>query len=160
VGLRVGADVPFCLVGGTALGEGIGEVLSPLPAPPPHHLVVTKSAAGAETAQIYAAYDERPVDGNPSVALVAEALRVGDPGALARSLGNDLAPVTEGFVPEVRELEEALLSAGASGAAMSGTGTAVFGIFTSEAEARAAADRLRADFAVVFEPVQRGVEVL
>ena len=160
VGLRVGADVPFCLAGGTALGEGIGEVLSPLPAPPPHHLVVTKSAAGAETAQIYAAYDERPVDGNPSVALVAEALRVGDPGALARSLGNDLAPVTEGFVPEVRELEEALLSAGASGAAMSGTGTAVFGIFTSEAEARAAADRLRADFAVVFEPVQRGVEVL
>jgi 4-diphosphocytidyl-2-C-methyl-D-erythritol kinase len=159
VGLRVGADVPFCLAGGTALGEGIGEVLSPLPAPPPHHLVVAKPAAGAETARIYGAYDERPVGGNPSIAPVVEALRAGDPGALAESLGNDLAPVTEGLVSEVRALEEALLRAGALGAAMSGTGTAVFGVFASEAEARAAADGLRAPFVAVCEPVPRGVEV-
>lgn len=159
VGLWVGADVPFCLIGGTALGEGIGEVLSLLPTPPPHHLVVAKQAAGAETARIYGAYDERPVGGNPSVAPVVEALRAGDPGGLARSLGNDLAPVTENLVPEIRALEEALLRAGALGAAMSGTGTAVFGIFASEAEARAAADGLRAPFVAVYEPVQRGVEV-
>jgi 4-diphosphocytidyl-2-C-methyl-D-erythritol kinase len=159
VGLRVGADVPFCLTGSTALGEGIGEVLSPLPAPPPHHLVVAKPAAGAETARIYGAYDERPVGGNSSVVPVVEALRVGDPSALARSLGNDLAPVTEGLVPEVRALEEALLRAGALGAAMSGTGTAVFGVFASEVEARAAADGLRAPFVAVCEPVPRGVEV-
>jgi 4-diphosphocytidyl-2-C-methyl-D-erythritol kinase len=159
VGLRVGADVPFCLAGGTALGEGIGEVLSLLPAPPPHHLVVAKPAAGAETALIYGAYDERPVDGNPSVAPVEEALRAGDLDALARSLGNDLAPVTEDLVPEVRALEKALLRAGALGAAMSGTGTAVFGIFASEAEARAAADGSRATFVAVCEPVPRGVEV-
>jgi 4-diphosphocytidyl-2-C-methyl-D-erythritol kinase len=160
VGLRVGADVPFCLAGGTALGEGIGEVLSPLPTPPPHHLVVAKPAAGAETARIYGAYDERPVGGNPFVAPVVEALRAGDSGALARSLGNDLAPVTKGLVPEVRALEEVLLRAGALGAAMSGTGTAVFGIFASEVEARAAADGLRATFVAVCEPVPRGVEVL
>ncbi len=160
VGLRVGADVPFCLGGGTALGEGVGEVLSPLPAPPPHHLVVAKPAAGAETARIYGAYDERPVGGNSSVAPVVEALRAGDPGGLARSLGNDLAPVTEDLVPEVRALEEALLRAGASGAAMSGTGTAVFGVFASETEARAAADGLRATFVAVCEPAPRGVEVM
>lgn len=160
VGLRIGADVPFCLAGDTALGEGIGEVLSPLPAPPPHRLVVAKPAAGAETAQIYGAYDKWPVDGNFSVAPVVEALRAGDLDALARSLGNDLTPVTEDLVPEVRALEKALLRAGALGAAMSGTGTAVFGIFASEAEARATADRLRAAFVAVCEPVQRGVEVL
>ncbi len=159
VGLRVGADVPFCLAGGTALGEGIGEVLSPLPPPPPHHLVVAKPAAVAETARIYGAYDEHPVGGNSSVAPVVEALRVGDSGALAGSLGNYLTPVTEGLVPEVRALEEALLRAGALGAAMSGTGTAVFGVFASEAEARAAADGLRAPFVAVCEPVHRGVEV-
>ena len=159
VGLRVGADVPFCLAGGSALGEGIGEVLRSLPAPPPHHLVVAKPAVGAETARIYGAYDERPVGGNSSVAPVVEALRAGDPGALAVSLGNDLAPVTKGLVPEVRALEEALLRAGALGAAMSGTGTAVFGVFASEAEARAAADGLRAPFVAVCEPVPRGVEV-
>ena len=160
VGLRVGADVPFCLAGGTALGEGIGEVLSSLPAPPPHHLVVAKPAAGAETARIYGTYDERPVGGNSSIAPVVEALWAGDSGALARSLGNDLAPVTEGLVPEVRALEEALLRAGALGAAMSGTGTAVFGVFVSEVEARAAADGLRAPFVAVCEPTPRGVEVL
>ena len=160
VSLQIGADVPFCLAGGTALGEGIGEVLSPLPAPPMHRLVVVKPAAGVETAWIYGAYDERPVDGNPSVAPVIEALRARDPGALARFLGNDLAPVTEGLVPEVQALEEALLRAGALGAAMSGTGTAVFGIFSTEAEARAAADGLRAAFVAVCEPVSRGVEVL
>jgi 4-diphosphocytidyl-2-C-methyl-D-erythritol kinase len=62
-------------------------------------------------------------------------------------------------VPEVRALEEALLRAGALGAAMSGTGTAVFGVFASEAEARAAADGLRAPFVAVCKPVPRGVEV-
>lgn len=159
VGLRVGADIPFCLAGGTALGQGIGEVLSPLPSPPPHRLVIAKPAAGAETARIYRAYDERPVDGNPSVTSVIEALRVGEPGALAKALGNDLAPVTKGLVPEVRALEKALLRVGALGAAMSGTGTTVFGIFASEAEARAAADGLRAAFVFVCEPVPRGVKV-
>ena len=159
-GLRVGADVPFCLSGGTALGEGTGEVLSPLPAPRPHHLVVAKPGAGAWTARIYRAYDERPHRGGASVAPVAEALRVGDLGALARALGNDLAPVTKGLVPEVRALEEKLLRAGAVGAAMSGSGTAVYGVFGSEAEARAAANGLRASFVGVCEPVARGVELL
>jgi 4-diphosphocytidyl-2-C-methyl-D-erythritol kinase len=160
VALRVGADVPFCLTGGTALGEGIGEVLSPLPAPPVHRLVVAKPAVGAGTARIYGAYDERPVDSNPSVAPVVEALRAADPRALARALGNELEPVTETLVPEVGALEEELLRAGALGAAMSGTGTAVFGIFASEVEARVAADGLRTTCVAVCEPVQRGVEVL
>ncbi len=160
VGLRIGADVPFCLSGGTVLGEGIGEILSPLPGPPSHHLVVAKPAAGAWTARIYRAYDEQPHDGDASVAPVAEALRTGDLGALAQALGNDLAPATKGLVPDVRALEEELLRAGALGAAMSGSGTAVYGVFASEAEARAAAERLRAPFASVCGPVARGVEVL
>lgn len=159
-GLRIGADVPFCLSGGTALGEGIGEILSPLPAPPPHHLVVAKPAAGAWTARIYRAYDEQPHDGDASVVPVVEALRTGDLGALAQALGNDLAPVTKGLVPEVRALEEELLRAGALGVAMSGSGTAVYGVFASEAEARAAAGKLRAPFASVCGPVAHGVEIL
>jgi 4-diphosphocytidyl-2-C-methyl-D-erythritol kinase len=160
VGLRVGADVPFCLSGGTALGEGTGEILSPLPAPPPHHLVVAKPAAGAWTARIYHAYDERPEGGNGFVAPTVQALRTGDLGALAGALGNDLAPVTKALVPEVRVLEEELLYTGAVGAAMSGSGTAVFGMFRSEAEARTAAEELKSPFVSVCGPVARGVEVL
>lgn len=159
IGLRVGADVPFCITGGTALGEGIGEVLSPLPSPPPHHLVVAKPAAGASTARIYRAYDELPARDDPSVVPVVKALRTNDLTALAKGLGNDLAPVTKELVPEVGELEEVLLSAGALGAAMSGSGTAVFGVFGSGEEARAAAGRLRAPFVAVCEPVSQGVTV-
>lgn len=158
VGLQVGADVPFCLAEGTVLGEGIGEVLSPLPAPPPHRLVVAKPAVGAETTRIYGAYDRRPVSGNPSVVPVVDALEAGDLDSLAESVGNDLTPVTEVLVPEVRVLRKALLHAGALGVAMSGTGTAVFGVFASEA--RDAVDGLRASFVAVCEPVPRGVEIL
>jgi 4-diphosphocytidyl-2-C-methyl-D-erythritol kinase len=159
-GLRVGADVPFCLSGGTALGEGIGEVLSSLPAPPPHRLVVAKPATGARTTRIYRAYDERPKGGNAFVAPVTEALRASDLYTLARALGNDLAPVTKDLVPEVRILEAELLRAGSLGVTMSGSGTAVFGVFGSETEARAAAEWLRAPFVGVCEPVKRGVEML
>lgn len=160
VGLRVGVDVAFCVEGGTALGEGIGEVLSPLPAPPSHYLVVAKPAVGANTARIYRAYDERPEGGVPSVAPTVEALRAGDPILLARGVGNDLAPVTESLVPEVQVLRGDLLRAGALGTAMSGTGTAVYGIFGSEVEAQAAKKRLHPHFATVCEPVAHGVRML
>lgn len=161
VGLRVGADVPFCLSGGTARGEGIGEVLSRLPTPPLHHLVVAKPIASAETARIYRAYDERiRGNGDAFVAPVTEALQVGDLEALAQALGNDLALVTKDLVPEVRALEEELLRAGAIGAAMTGSGTAVYGIFGSETEARAATNGLRVPFVSTCEPVGCGIEIL
>lgn len=161
VGSRIGADVPFCISGGTALGEGIGEVLTPLPAPPPHALVVAKPAARAETARIYRAYDEQPPRNRTSVAPVTEALVAGDTGALAVSIGNDLAPVTKALLPEVGELEKELLEAGAIGAAMSGTGSAVYGVFGSHEDAVKARRRLRqASFIGVFEPVTRGAELL
>ncbi len=160
IGLKIGADVPFCLSGGTALSEGIGEVLSPLPAPPPHYLVIAKPAAGAETARIYCAYDKQAKGGNFSASPAVEALRTGDLGSLVQALGNDLAPVTKGLVPEVRELEEEILRAGALGAVMSGTGTAVYGIFGSETEVRVAVDGLRTHFVGVYEPVARGLELL
>lgn len=160
IGLRVGVDVAFCIEGGTALGEGTGEILSPLPKPPPHHLVVAKPTAGAETARIYRAHDERAGGGFLSVSPILEALRAGDLYALAHGVGNDLAPVTEGLVPEVGALGEQLLEAGALGAAMSGTGTAVYGIFGSGVEARVAVDGLRVHYAVVCKPVPHGVVVL
>src|SRR3712207_7345601 len=82
VGARIGADVPFCVSGGTALGEGVGEVLTPLPAPPDHRLVVAKPLAGADTGRIYRAYDERPGQGARSAAAVVAALESGSLPAL------------------------------------------------------------------------------
>jgi 4-diphosphocytidyl-2-C-methyl-D-erythritol kinase len=157
IGSRIGADVPFCLTGGTALGEGKGEVLTALPAPPGHHLVLTKPVRGAETGGIYRAYDKRHVEGRASVDPVVAALRSGDLSAFAEAVGNDLEPVTAGFVPEVAAYKRELLRAGALGAAMTGTGTAVYGIFGAGGDARMMERELQAPFVKVHNPVACGV---
>jgi 4-diphosphocytidyl-2-C-methyl-D-erythritol kinase len=160
VGGRIGADVPFALTGGTALAEGVGETLTPLPAPPVHYLIVVKPERGAGTGRIYRAYDERPGRGTPSVKPVVAALRSGDLPALAHAIGNDLERITAGFVPEVKKYRKDLLRLEAMGAAMSGSGTAVYGIFEREDEARSVAENLSLPYVGIFEPVPRGVEVL
>lgn len=161
IGLQVGADVPFCIRGGTALGEGIGEILTSLPVPPRHYLVIAKPASGVQTDQIYRAYDQSPNGDKASVYRVVRALRAGDLAALSLGLGNDLQPVTERLIPEIRGLEERLLAAGALGAAMSGSGTAVYGIFGSETETQAAVKGLLTPFLIgVYEPMTHGVEII
>ena len=160
LGSGIGADVPFALTGGAALAEGVGEMLTPLPAPPLHRLLVAKPEQGADTGVIYRAYDERPGEGTTSVEPVVAALRSGDLPALARAIGNDLEQITAGFVPEVKMYREDLLRLGAMGAAMSGTGTAVYGVFEGEDGARSAAGRFDVPYVGIFEPVLRGVEAL
>lgn len=125
IAAKVGADVPFCISGGTAFGEGVGEILTQLPAPPAHHLVVAKPQGSADTGKIYRAYDVARVKSVRSAEPVVSALTHGSLRGLAAALGNDLAPVTRGFVPEVDALEQKLLVLGALGASMSGSGTAV-----------------------------------
>lgn len=155
IGARIGADVPFCVSGGTALGEGVGDVLSPLPEPPDHHLVLAKPGRSADTGGIYRAYGRRRAQGEASVDPVVAALRSGNLTQLAGAVGNDLEPVTAELVPEVTAYKGEMLRTGAIGAAMTGTGTAVYGIFG--AEDAAAACPLRAPFIGVCEPVESGV---
>ena len=160
IGDNIGADVPFCLSGGTALAGGTGDVLTPLPPPPPHYLVLVKPSVSADTGKVYRAYDESPVTDVASVDPVASALRAGDLSALAYALGNALAPVTRKLLPEVERYERALLLSGALGAMMSGSGSAVYGIFTSRSEAENAREMLQAPFAEVCEPIDRGTKTL
>jgi len=159
VGVGIGADVPFCISGRTALGEGIGEILTPLPAPPPHRLVVAKPLGSADTGTIYRACDAAKKESANSVDPVVSALRSENLSALAAAVGNDLAPVTAGFVPDVEALEQTLLASGALGASMSGSGTAVYGIFGNGVTAGIAKHRIEAPFIGVYEPVSRGVEI-
>jgi 4-diphosphocytidyl-2-C-methyl-D-erythritol kinase len=159
IGAGIGADVPFCVSGGTALGEGIGEILTPLPVPPAHLLVVAKPLSSADTGKIYHAFDEAETQSTYSVEPVVSALRSGSIPDLASAIGNDLAPVTMNIVPEVAELEQTLLASGALGASMSGSGTAVFGIFDDAVTARGAQDTVEAFFIGVYEPVSRGVKI-
>jgi 4-diphosphocytidyl-2-C-methyl-D-erythritol kinase len=160
IGAGIGADVPFCISGGTVLGEGVGEILTPLPAPPMHHLIVAKPLSSAETGKIYRAYDDAETESMSSVEPVVSALRSGSLPALAASIGNDLASVTRGFIPEVAELEKSLLALGALGASMSGSGTAIYGIFDDAETAGIAKNKADVSFSGVYEPVSRGVEIV
>ena len=157
VGSGIGADVPFCVSGGTALGEGVGEVLSPAPPPPDHRLLVVKPRRGVDTAAVYRAYDAGP-DGGGASDRVLRALRSGGLAELAEALGNDLAPVAKRMVPEVAELEGKLLEAGAVGASMTGSGTAVYGLFRDEDAVARANERVDAHFVGVCAPVPLGSE--
>lgn len=156
----VGADVPFCLVGGTMLGEGLGDDLSPLPAPPRHFIALAKPASGANTAKVYRAYDEFSRKSRGDTGGVVSAIRAGSLRSLGASVGNDLDFVTADFVGEVGEYVSSLLESGAFGASMSGTGTSVFGIFDAREKAEAALSKLDAPFSGVFEPRTKGVEVV
>ena len=159
IGACIGADVPFCISGGTAKGEGVGEILTPLPVPPAHLLVVATPPRSADTGKIYHAFDEARINSTHSVEPVVSALRSGSLPALAAAVGNDLAPVTRDIIPEVAELEQSLLASGALGASMSGSGTAVFGAFDDAEAAAIVKDTVNAPFVNVYEPVPRGVEI-
>jgi 4-diphosphocytidyl-2-C-methyl-D-erythritol kinase len=160
IGVKIGADVPFCISGGTALGEGVGEMLTPLPEPPAHRLVLAKPHRSADTGKIYRAYDAAGTESARSVEPVVWALRSKSVPALAATIGNDLTPVSRNFVPEVPALEQELVASGALGASMSGSGTAVYGIFDDENAAESAKDTVDAPFVGIYEPVNGGVEIV
>ena len=160
IGAEIGADVPFCISGGTALGEGVGEALTPLPAPPEHRFIVAKPRMSADTGTVYRLFDEAKTESTRAVDPVISALRSGNLSALAASIGNDLAHVTARLVPEVATLEQTLLASGALGVSMSGSGTAVYGIFGDEEAAGISQDAIKTPFIGVYEPVSRGVEIV
>jgi len=160
VGARVGADVPFCISGGTALGEGVGEKLTQLPGPPAQHLVLAKPHRSADTGEIYRAHDATGAKSALCVGPVVSALRSRNLRDLAAAVGNDLVSVTSDLVPEVMALRRDLLARGALGATMSGSGTAVYGIFDDEGIAARAVSAVDAPFTGVYQPVPRGVEIV
>ncbi|HHT43800.1 MAG TPA: 4-(cytidine 5'-diphospho)-2-C-methyl-D-erythritol kinase [Firmicutes bacterium] len=136
LGLSVGADVPFCLQGGTCLVQGIGEVVSAAAAFPRVSLVLVKPEAAVFTAQVYSRL-KPSAHGTTYTAqvqeLIAEGREVQD---IAGALGNALETVTAELVPETALWKERLLARGAHGALMSGSGPTVVGLFTDQGRAR------------------------
>ncbi len=140
---QVGSDVPFFLVGGAALATGRGERLRYLPTLPTTWVVLACPDAEVSTAWAYANLDLAGIPRRPDTGRLVEALRAEDVAAVARQLCNVFEPLVSSRYPQVSELKRRLLEAGALGASMSGTGPAVFGLFSGEAEARRAWEALR-----------------
>ncbi|WP_370812048.1 4-(cytidine 5'-diphospho)-2-C-methyl-D-erythritol kinase [Butyricicoccus pullicaecorum] len=146
IGLTLGADVPYCLRGGTMLAEGIGEVLSPLPAAPHCLVVLCKPAFAVSTAAVYAQIDDHMPDVRPDTAGMCQALAQGDYNGVCHRLYNVMEAVTAVRHAEIGQIKDILLSCGADGAAMSGSGPTTFGLFHDPDKAQAAFDRLKAIF--------------
>ena len=138
IAASLGADVPFFLEGGTVLCSGIGEVLEPLSLPQKNVLfcVVTKPAEGLSTPLVYKLYDQSGASfASPLSAELRTRLESGDPEALFETLYNDLELPAISQLPEIATRKEMLLSMGADAAMMTGSGSAVFGLFQDRARA-------------------------
>jgi len=143
IGLRLGADVPFCIRGGLTRTTGIGEIMEDLPCGHNWPLVVIQPCDGLSTKEIFTAYHEGMVDARPDNAAAALALANGDTAALAAAMANVMQPVSEARRPGIHEAIAALREQGAFAAQMTGSGSAVFGAFTDEASAGKAYEALR-----------------
>ena len=151
VGEAVGSDVPYCVLGGTALAEGRGEVLTPLPPLPRCWAVVCKPDFPISTPELFARIDSQRIRRRPDTAGVLAALETGDLPGVARRMYN----VFEDVLPprrreRVSSIRNALIQLGALGACMTGTGPTVFGLFEEEAPARCAAETLAQDYRETF----------
>ena len=137
IAARLGADVPFFLAGGTALGLGRGEEIYPLVDLPTHWIVLARPPYGISTAEAYAWYDEDRAAGLREPPREPQMLPVPWPTRAAQMV-NDLEPPVVRRHPEIAALKSQLRDAGAVAAAMSGSGSAVFGLFRTQAAARRA----------------------
>ena len=151
IGERVGSDVPFCVLGGAALAQGRGELLTPLAPLPPCHIVICKPPFSISTPQLFGRVNVRKIVRRPDTAGVAAALEAGDLAGVARRMYNVFEDVLEPRrLAEINEIKSVLIDCGALGASMSGSGPSVFGLFEDEARARDACARLRESYRDVF----------
>ncbi len=143
LGVKLGADIPYCLAGGTMLSEGIGEILSPLPAPPDCFLVAAKPDINVSTGFVYGNLHADTLTEHPDIDGMINALRTGNLQGITDRLGNVLETVTIKEYPVIEDLKGLLRNKGAENALMSGSGPTVFGIFTNRDIAEAAAKAVR-----------------
>ncbi len=135
-GVKIGADVPFCIMRGTALAEGIGEVLTPLPAMPHCSLVIAKPKIHVSTKFVYGNLKANELKEHPDIDGQVQALREGSLEQLVAKMGNVLETVTIPAYPVIDEIKKTMLKNDAMGAMMSGSGPTVFGVFEREERAQ------------------------
>lgn len=160
IGERVGSDVPFCVLGGAALAQGRGELLTPLAPLPPCHIVICKPPFSISTPQLFGRVNVRKIVRRPDTQGVLAALKAGDLAGVARRMYNVFEDVVERRpAAEIAAIKAALIDRGALGASMSGSGPSVFGLFDRSDAAQDAFSLLRESFRDVFVCRPAGPEV-
>lgn len=142
LGVKVGADVPYCIMGGTALAEGIGEVLTPLAPAPRCSILVAKPDIQVSTRYVYEHLDASKAWEHPDIDGICAAIAEGDLTGVTGRLGNVLETVTIPAYPVIARIKQEMLDTGAKGSLMSGSGPTVFGIYDSREQAQTACGHL------------------
>lgn len=142
-GVKIGADVPYCIMRGTVLAEGIGEKLTPLPPMPSCKVVVAKPQISVSTKFVYENLKLGEVAAHPDIDILLAGIREGDLHKVAANMGNVLETVTIPHYPVIAQIREEMMRLGALNAMMSGSGPTVFGLFEDEEKARYAYEKMR-----------------
>lgn len=143
LGVTIGADVPYCIVGGTAISEGIGEVLTPLPNVPDCVLLIAKPDFDVSTKYVFENLHANSLTYHPDIDAMADAIRAGDLAGVVKVMDNVLETVTETKYTQITELKAIMKEHGAMRAMMSGSGPTVFGLYEVKENAEAAAEEIR-----------------
>jgi len=143
IGREIGADVPFCLVGGTALCEGIGEKVIKLKSAPQMNILIAKPEVYVSTQAVYEALDLSKVKKRPNIEAMISAIEEGNVKEIAKNLCNVLEMVTVNQYPVINRVKDIMRNNNALGTVMTGSGPAVFGIFSNKYDALKAAERLK-----------------
>lgn len=146
IALPLGADIPYCVLGGTMLAQGIGERLTPLPPLPKTAVVIVKPSFSVSTKKIYQDIDSIAIQRRPDIALLTDALRRSDIKTLSENMVNVMEEVTAASHPVINHIKSELMRGGALGAMMSGSGPSVFALFDSYERAKQAASPLKNQF--------------
>lgn len=141
--VQLGADVPYCIMRGTVLAEGIGEKLTPLPAMPKCHVLLAKPPISVSTQKVYEKLDAQEVTKHPDIDGILLGLQTGDLEKITSSMGNVLENVTITEYPQIERIKDVMKEESALNAMMSGSGPTVFGIYDDKMLARRAAARIR-----------------
>lgn len=142
-GVKLGADVPYCIMRGTVLAEGIGEILTPLPPMPKCYVLIAKPGISVSTKIVYEKFDALKDVEHPDIDRLMLGLENGKLAEVASSMGNVLEGVTIGLYTVIENIKQVMIQEGALNAMMSGSGPTVFGIFEDRRTAKKAYNVLK-----------------
>ncbi len=142
IGVEVGADVPYCIYGKTALAEGLGEILTPIKQFPETVVCLAKPDFSVSTAEIFKSLNAKKIEAHPDTKGIISAVEAGDVYSVSKRMYNVLESVTAKKLPIINELKSVMLDFGAMGTIMTGSGPTVFGLFEDEKQAEKARQEL------------------
>jgi 4-diphosphocytidyl-2-C-methyl-D-erythritol kinase len=141
--VKLGADIPYCIIGGTALAEGIGEELTPISDMPKCSILIAKPDIDVSTGWVYKTLDSKEIEAHPDIDAIRKSIEDGDLEKMCSLIGNVLEPVTASKYDVIGKLEEIMDDNGAVGAFMTGSGPTVFGIFNDDNKAKTAYEAVK-----------------